>query len=600
MYIIIRNMNLEIRRLFDFPYNQLKKNPDIKVFNTKYDGKWVSETITTFVEKFNLLSKALLEIGVQKGDKISITTDRNRTEWHLMDYAIQQVGAVSVPIYPTISDADLRYICKQSEIKYSFVSNEELYKTMLEVKETTPTLQEIYTFDTVSNAKSIHDLLEIGQKSTKEAALEAVKATVQNGDLATIIYTSGTTGNPKGVMLSHQNLISNSLEAVNFVPEGYRVTLSFLPICHVFERMATYCYMHDGVETYFAESIDKLAENAKEVQPHLMTVVPRLLEKIYDKIIVKAQELSLPKRIIFKWALRVANKYEPYTEQNSFYLWRLKVARKLVFSKWQEALGGRIKGLICGSAPMAPNLIRIFMAAGLPILEGYGMTEASPIIAGAKLEKGAYEVGTCGRIMPNMEVKFAEDGEILAKGDNIMMGYYKEPQLTEEAFDSEGFFKTGDIGNLTSLGLLKITDRKKEIFKTSGGKYVAPQMIESLMKTSQFIEQAMVVGAGEKMPCAFILPEFEYIKKWITHKGLNIDITSKKAIVGSKEVIERIQRAIDEINLELGNWEQIKKFVLVPDDWTIESGLVTPTLKLRRKLILEKYRPQYEKMYGRA
>ena len=593
-------MNLEIRRLFDFPYNQLKKNPDIKVFNTKYDGKWVSETITTFVEKFNLLSKALLEIGVQKGDKISITTDRNRTEWHLMDYAIQQVGAVSVPIYPTISDADLRYICKQSEIKYSFVSNEELYKTMLEVKETTPTLQEIYTFDTVSNAKSIHDLLEIGQKSTKEAALEAVKATVQNGDLATIIYTSGTTGNPKGVMLSHQNLISNSLEAVNFVPEGYRVTLSFLPICHVFERMATYCYMHDGVETYFAESIDKLAENAKEVQPHLMTVVPRLLEKIYDKIIVKAQELSLPKRIIFKWALRVANKYEPYTEQNSFYLWRLKVARKLVFSKWQEALGGRIKGLICGSAPMAPNLIRIFMAAGLPILEGYGMTEASPIIAGAKLEKGAYEVGTCGRIMPNMEVKFAEDGEILAKGDNIMMGYYKEPQLTEEAFDSEGFFKTGDIGNLTSLGLLKITDRKKEIFKTSGGKYVAPQMIESLMKTSQFIEQAMVVGAGEKMPCAFILPEFEYIKKWITHKGLNIDITSKKAIVGSKEVIERIQRAIDEINLELGNWEQIKKFVLVPDDWTIESGLVTPTLKLRRKLILEKYRPQYEKMYGRA
>ena len=593
-------MNLEIRRLFDFPYNQLKKNPDIKVFNTKYDGKWVSETLTTFVEKFNLLSKALLEIGVQKGDKISITTDRNRTEWHLMDYAIQQVGAVSVPIYPTISDSDLRYICKQSEIKYSFVSNEELYKTMLDVKETTPTLQEIYTFDTVSNAKSIHDLLEIGQKSTKEAELETVKATVQNGDLATIIYTSGTTGNPKGVMLSHQNLISNSLEAVNFIPEGYRVTLSFLPICHVFERMATYCYMYDGVETYFAESIDKLAENAKEVQPHLMTVVPRLLEKIYDKIIVKAQELSLPKRIIFKWALRVANKYEPYTEQNSFYLWRLKIARKLVFSKWQEALGGRIKGLICGSAPMAPNLIRIFMAAGLPVLEGYGMTEASPIIAGAKLEKGGYEIGTCGRILPNMEVKFAEDGEILAKGDNIMMGYYKEPQLTEEAFDSEGFFKTGDIGNLTSLGLLKITDRKKEIFKTSGGKYVAPQMIESLMKTSQFIEQAMVVGAGEKMPCAFILPEFEYIKKWITHKGLNIDITSKKAIVGSKEVIERIQRAIDEINLELGNWEQIKKFVLVPDDWTIESGLVTPTLKLRRKLILEKYRPQYEKMYGRA
>ncbi|APD07895.1 long-chain-fatty-acid--CoA ligase [Flavobacteriaceae bacterium UJ101] len=593
-------MSNEITRIFDIPYYQLKNNPLEKSLITKYNGKWVAESTQSYLDKANKISKALLEIGVQKNDKIALISSTNRNEWHIMDIGIQQIGAVDVPVYPTISESDYEYIFNNAGITYCFVSDEELFKKVDAIKDKIPTFKGLYSFDSVINCSNWKELLELGEKSTRDQEVEDIKASITSEDLATIIYTSGTTGNPKGVMLAHKNLVSNVLNSEERIPPGLTKGLSFLPVCHVFERMITYLYQKNGISIYFAEAIDKISDNAKEVNPDVMTVVPRLLEKVYDKIIAKGQEQTGIKFKLFFWAVELAEQYTPFKNHGFFYDLKLSIARKLIFTKWQAALGGEIKVLVSGSAALQERLTKIFTAAGLPVLEGYGLSETSPVISVNKLEKGMMLAGTVGKPIKGVDVKFDTDGEILVKGDNVMMGYYNNPEKTAEVFTDDGYFRTGDIGEFTEGGLLRITDRKKEMFKTSGGKYVAPQIIENMMKESRFIEQIMVVGAGEKMPCAFIQPDFDFLKAWIKLKGHKIDTSSNEAIVNNEIVVKRIQKVINQYNTQLGKWEQIKKITLTPNQWTIEDGHLTPTMKLKRKIIKDIYQNEYEKMYGRA
>jgi len=591
-----------IKRLFDIPFFQLQNNPLSNAFNNKQNGQWIGESSQSFIDKFTLLSKAFLELGIQRNDKIAIITEVNCTEWHIIDMAIQQVGAISVPVYPNLSEADTSYIFNHASVKFCFVSSQDLCKKINKLKSELPQLKDVYAFNAgdVGNEFSLSSLLSLGQKSDKDDLLIEIKNRIQFEDLVTIIYTSGTTGKPKGVMLSHKNIISNIIYTIDCVPTQLGVALSFLPICHAFERMATYLYQMVSVQIYFAESVEKLAENAQEIHPHIMTVVPRLIEKVYDKIMVKAHDLKGIKRNLFFWSLELVKNYEPFQKNSFLFNFKLSIARKLIFNKWKAALGGEIQVLICGSAALQTRLIRIFDAAGLPILEGYGMTEASPIVSGAKWVKEGYQVGTTGKPLKNITVKLAEDGEILIKGDNVMMGYYREPEMTAEVFSEDGFFKTGDVGIINERGLLRITDRKKEMFKTSGGKYIAPQTIENKMKGSKFIEDFMVVGANEKMPCAFIQPDFEFLKSWIKEKGFTgIDVASNKTIIESKEVSERIQREVDQVNQCLGKWEQIKKITIVPEIWSVEMGVLTPTLKLKRNSLMKLYEREYQLMYNK-
>ena len=442
-------------------------------------------------------------------------------------------------------------------------------------------------------------LLTIGAKSNRHNEVKKIKDSVKAEDMATIIYTSGTTGKPKGVMLSHKNIVSNVLNSQDRIPPGLSKALSFLPVCHVFERTMTYLYQKNSISIYFAESIGTIADNAREIHPHIMTVVPRFLEKMYDKIVFKGQSFKGIQRKLFFWAIDLGKKYTPFKPQSFIYRVKLAFVQKLIFSKWKDALGGDLKIMVSGGAALQTQLAKLFIAAGIPILEGYGLSETSPVISVNALEKGMIQFGTVGKPLKNVQVKLADDGEILVKGDNVMIGYYKEPEKTAEIFTQDGYLKTGDIGKLTPSGLLKLIDRKNEMFKTSSGKYIAPQQIENNIRTSRFIEQIMVVGAREKMPCAFIQPNFEFLKAWIKRKGHKIDISSHEKIINDKIVKNRIQKVIDHFNSKLGKWEQIKKFILVPDKWTVESGHLTPTMKLRRKIIKEKYQVLYEKIYRR-
>ncbi len=593
-------MSNKITRTFDIPYYQLNHTPLEKALVTKYNGTWIAESTQSYLEKATLISKALLEIGVQKGDKIAIISSANRNEWHIMDIGIQQVGAISVPVYPTISESDYEYIFNDAGVTYCIVSDKELFTKVDSIKNQVPTFKSLYAFDDVPNCANWQELLELGKKSDRDQEVEAIKASIDAEDTVTIIYTSGTTGNPKGVVLSHKNLVSNVLNSEERIPPGLTRSLSFLPICHVFERMITYLYQKCGISIYFAESIEKIADNAKEVNPEVMTVVPRLLEKVYDKIIAKGQELSGLKFKLFFWAAELGEQYIPCENQGPWYNLKLSIARKLIFSKWQAALGGEIKVLVSGSAPLQARLTKIFSAAGMPVLEGYGLTETSPVITVNKLERGMIEAGTVGKPIEGVHVKFDTDGEILVKGDNVMKGYYNNPEKTAEVFTEDGYFRTGDIGEFTSRGLLRITDRKKEMFKTSGGKYIAPQVIENMMKESRFIEQIMVVGASEKMPCALIQPDFDFVKSWIKLKKHSVDVSSNESMLADPIVINRIQQVVDQYNRRLGKWEQIKRITLTPNQWTIEDGHLTPTMKLKRKVIKELYHNEYEKMYDRA
>ena len=589
---------IAITRLFDFPYYQLQKNNISDCLVTKYDGVWVKTSTQEYLDKANAISRALLRMGIQKDDKIAIISSNNRTEWNIMDIGVLQTGAQNVPIYPTISEQDYEYILNHCEAKYCFVSDVEVLRKVNLIKEKLPYLKEIYSFNAIEGCKNWEELLILGEDTSNQEAVEDRKNQVLPTDLATIIYTSGTTGRPKGVMLSHNNIVSNVLDSAPRIPfeESTSRALSFLPVCHIFERVILYIYQYYSVAIYFAESIDKLSDNIKEVKPTVFSVVPRLLEKVYDKIIEKGSHLRGVKKALFFWAVNLGLHYEPYGANGYWYELQLKLARKLIFSKWQEGLGGNLTVMVSGSAALQKRLCRVFAAAGMPVMEGYGLTETSPVISVNDIRNHGFKVGTVGKVIDNVEVKIAADGEILCKGPNVMMGYYKDEHLTNEAIKN-GYFHTGDIGEIDAEGFLKITDRKKEMFKTSGGKYIAPQLIENTMKQSRFIEQIMVIGDGEKMPGAFIQPNFEFVKEWaiLHHKTIG---TTNEDIVSNLDVIHRFQEEIDHLNKKFGNWEQIKRFELTPEVWSINGGELTPTLKLKRKQVKEKYIKLYDKIYN--
>ncbi|EMQ94725.1 Long-chain-fatty-acid--CoA ligase [Xanthomarina gelatinilytica] len=585
----------QITRLFDFPYHQLKTYNLEKAFTSKSNGNWESISSKEYVNQANAISRGLLRLGVKPNDKIAVISTTNRTEWNVLDIGVLQVGAQNVPIYPTISKEDYEYILNHSEASYCFVSDAEILEKLNPIKSQTK-LKAIYTFDEVDGEKNWKEVLELGKDDSNQKDVETRKSAVTTDDLATLIYTSGTTGRPKGVMLTHKNIVSNVLDSEKRVPfdYGHSKSLSFLPVCHVFERMILYLYQYCGVEIYFAESIEKMSDNLKEVQPHVMTAVPRLYEKVYDKIIAKGADLSGIKKALFFWAVELGLKYEPYGSNGWWYETQLKLARKLIFSKWKEGLGGQLDLMVSGSAALQPRLTRIFAAAEMPIMEGYGLTETSPVISVNDQRDGGFRIGTVGRIIDNVDVKIAEDGEILVKGPNVMKGYYKEPEKTAEVMTGD-YFHTGDIGEIDSDGFLKITDRKKEMFKTSGGKYVAPALLENQFKQSRFIEQIMVIGEGEKMPAALIQVNYEFIEEWA--KRHHITFKSKEDIASNQKLRERIQEEIDEANKKFGHWEQIKKFEITPNAWTIEDGHLTPTMKMKRKVIKEIYKDLIEKIY---
>jgi long-chain acyl-CoA synthetase len=585
----------EITRIFDFPYHQLKNYNLEKAFTTKYHGEWQSISTQEYIDQANAVSRGLLRLGIQPNDKIAVISSTNRTEWNILDIGVLQTGAQNVPIYPTISKEDYEYILNHSEATYCFVSDVEILEKLNQVKDKT-NLKGIYTFDDVANEKSWKEVLELGKDTSNQDVVEDRKANVASEDLATLIYTSGTTGRPKGVMLTHNNLVSNVLDSEKRVPFNYgnSKSLSFLPVCHVFERMILYLYQYCGVEIYFAESIEKMSDNLKEIQPNVMTAVPRLYEKVYDKIVAKGSELSGVKKGLFFWAVNLGLKYEPYGANGWWYEKQLKLARKLIFSKWKEGLGGKLDLMVSGSAALQPRLTRVFAAAEMPIMEGYGLTETSPVISVNDQRNGGFRIGTVGRIIDNVDVKIAEDGEILVKGPNVMKGYYKDPDKTTEVMTGN-YFHTGDIGEIDNDGFLKITDRKKEMFKTSGGKYVAPALLENQFKQSRFIEQIMVIGEGEKMPAALIQVNYEFIEEWA--KRHHLKFNSKQEITENQKLRDRIQEEIDEANEKFGHWEQIKKFEITPDIWTIEDGHLTPTMKMKRKVIKEKYKNLIESIY---
>ncbi len=584
----------QITRVFDIFDRQLAQNPLADCLNHKVKGKWVSFSTQEVAAKINAVSLGLLKLGIQKNDKVAIIS-ANRPEWNFVDLGIQQIGAISVPMYPTITAEDFKYIFEHGEVKIVFVENAELFQKASTATASNPL--PIYTFSEVAGAKHWTEVENLG-KGEDVAQLKPLKDAVKPQDLLTLIYTSGTTGKPKGVMLSHNNIVSNVLGVRDLFPikekTGGKV-LSFLPICHIFERTGVYVYFYCFASVYYAESMETIGENIKEVKPDVFLAVPRLLEKVYDKIIAKGFELTGIKKKLFFWAVDLGKVYDPNKSGGFFYDLQLSLANKLIFSKWREALGGNVKAIIIGSAALQPRLARVFWAAGIKVGEGYGLTETSPVIAANHCEVGRIHIGTVGEVIEGCEVKIAEDGEILCKGSNVMMGYYKQPDLTAEVIKN-GWFHTGDIGEMVEGKYLKITDRKKEMFKTSGGKYIAPQVMENKFKESVFIEQLMVIGENQKFPAALIIPSFDHLRKWCSMH--DIPYSTDKDMIRNEKVLHKIQEEIERLNEGFGNWEKIKQFKLLPQLFSIDGGELTPKLSLKRKAIMAKYEKEVLEIYG--
>ena len=590
----------EPKRLFDCIQYQLQNYPLEDMFAGKENSAWRNYSTKEVADIVDHLSAGLLNAGIaindrspEGRDKIAIVS-KNRPEWLMVDLAVQQIGAVLTPIYPTITVNDLEFILNESAVKIVFINDEALYTKVQSIKNNLPHLKEIYSFEKIAGVKHWTELLN------NEAGLlrqvRAIADTITTDELATIIYTSGTTGKPKGVMLSHHNVVSNVIASMPcFPPDRYMRALSFLPLNHILERMVSYLYMYSGTSIYYAENLDSVGDNIKEIHPNLFTTVPRLLEKVYDKIMQKGNELTGIKRKLFFWAHDLATKYEINKNLGLGYRIKLSIANKIVFKKWREALGNELKAIVSGGAACQVRLIRIFTAAQIPIMEGYGLTETSPVIAVNRWNVKDRMFGTVGPMIPGVQVKIAGDGEILCKGPNIMMGYYKHPELTAEVME-DGWFKTGDIGMIIDNKFLKITDRKKEMFKTSGGKYVAPLPIESKLKESIYIEHVMVIGAEQKYTGALIVPSFPNLKEWCLQN--NIDVTADEQLIKNDKVIEFYKGLVESFNTYFNHVEQIKKFELLPHDWSVDTGELTPKMSLKRKVIMEKYRDAVQRIYA--
>lgn len=581
---------MQASRLFDLISYQIATFDKEVAISRKENGVWHSYSSKDLKRIVDNLSLGLLAEGVQAGDKVAIISD-SRPEWNFVDLALQQIQAVSVPMYPTISSEDYAYIFDHASVSLIFVGDQEICKKALQAAGE----RKIYSFDRLEKVAHWSSLAESGENGNL-AILEESKSRVNPDDLFTIIYTSGTTGRPKGVMLSHHNILSNfySISDRLVPPVGTSKVLSFLPLCHIYERTGFFCFLYMGFSIYYAESMDKIGENLKEVQPHVFNSVPRLLEKVYDKIVAKGYELTGIKKSLFFWALKLGVRYDPAADMGFWYNLQLYLANKLIFSKWREALGGNISQINIGASALQPRLARVFWAAGIKVCEGYGLTETSPVVSASIATKEGIRIGWVGKVVKDVQVKIAEDGEILVKGPNVMQGYYREPEMTSEALQN-GWFHTGDIGQLDGE-YLKITDRKKEMFKTSGGKYIAPQVMENKFKESPLIEQIMVVGDGKNFPAALVVPNFEGLKDYCRRK--EIPFTTSFEVLQKPEILEKYQQEIDRTNQFFGKWEQIKRFKLLDQPWTEVTGELTPTLKLKRKIITQKYQAQIDDIYS--
>jgi len=583
-----------LTRIFDLHYHQLSNYPKDDALTDKIDGKWVPISTQSMITQAEELASGLIELGLKAGDKVGIIAN-NRSEWLITDLAILIAGMINVPIYPTITEEDYEYILNNAEVKICFVSDKDLFKKVSSVQPKVPSLERLYSYNNVNSCDRWTAVKELGKGKNIEKIKE-IKSSVKEDDLATLIYTSGTTGRPKGVMLTHKNLVSNSLASRKRLPlESDSKSLSFLPLCHVYERMISYLYFYTGTSIYYAESLETIGDNLREVQPDVFTAVPRLLEKVYDKIVAKGTELTGIKKALFFWALSLGQKYELNGANGAFYEFQLKLANKIIFNKWREALGGNAKAVASGAAALQPRLARVFLAAQIPIMEGYGLTETSPVLAVNEEANDGVRIGTCGRPLENVEIKIADDGEILAKGPNVMMGYYKNEEATKEVFTADGWFKTGDLGTMVEGQYLKITGRKKEIFKTSGGKYVAPQLLENKMKESGFIEQIMVIGESEKHPAAIIQPSFDFLKEWCKRK--DIPYTSDGEMIKMERIHNRLMKEVNIYNENFAQFEQVKKIILAPTVWGIDSGEMTPTMKIKRRVLMENFKDEIENCY---
>jgi long-chain acyl-CoA synthetase len=586
-------MATSVTRLFDIIPYQLENYPKTDALSNKVKGSWVNYSTQEIINNVNLLSLGFLKLGIKKDDKVAIIS-QGRPEWNFVDLATQQIGAISVPIYPTITEADYKYIFKEADVKLIFVSDRALYDKVKNAIPEGVSVLGIYSFEETEGVKHWSHVKKMGEGENLQV-LEDFKKAVSPEDIVTLIYTSGTTGNPKGVMLTHNNVLSNVNGCIPLMPVDYHArAISFLPICHVYERTQVFLYLKTGVSVYYAESLDTIGENLKEIHPHIFTTVPRLLEKVYDKIVDKGSQLTGVKRALFYWALNLGLKFKPEGDNGLWYDMQLWLANKLIFNKWREALGGNIKVIISGSAALQDRLARVFCSANILVVQGYGLTETSPVISVNPCILNQNKIGTVGPPLSNVQIKFAEDGEILTKGPCVMKGYYKNEEMTRQVIDKEGWFHTGDIGTLVD-GYIKITDRKKEMFKTSGGKYVAPQVIENKFKESRFVEQVMVVGEGQKFPGALIVPNFSSLKSWCGIKG--ISYTSDEGMIKNPAVLEKFTREVESLNINFAQYEKIKKFCLLPKVWTVEDGLLSPNMKVKRKFVAGKYQNEIENLF---
>lgn len=582
-------------RIFDLAYRQTDLFPNLEMFSSKVDGKWIPTKTEDFILQTRKISKGLLALGVKPGDKVGLIAE-SRYEWHVIDFAIQQIGAVVVAIYPNITDADYQFIFNDAEINLCIVSTKNLYERITKLNDSIYSLNYIFSINEFEDSRNWKELEKVGE-SVSDSDLDYFKNKVKGSDLATLIYTSGTTGKPKGVMLSHHNIVSNFLSAREVTPlKEYSRGLTFLPPCHAYERMVIYTYLYIGITVYFAEGFEKIGENINEVKPHIMTAVPRIMEKVFEKIMKTGSSLTGIQKKTFDWAVSVAEDYDPNPKKRSLvYNLKLKVAKKLVLDKFYDALGGELVTIASGSASLQHRIAKVLLAAGIPIYEGYGLTEASPLIAVNLYNRGP-RIGTVGNAVKDVEIKLADDGEILVKGPNVMLGYYKNQQATDEVLKN-GWLYTGDIGEWVEGDYLKIIDRKKEMFKISGGKYVVPQPIETKLVESDFIEQAMVVGDSQKFASAFIVPNFANLKDWAKQNAPEIVNLPREEFLATAEVHKKINQEVRKANQFFGNWEQIKKPAILPHEFTIESDELTPTLKMKRKVILKKYQTEFEEIY---